>query len=203
MGNRAIIKAKGNDNKGVYLHWNGGRDSVQAFLKYCELRGFRGFEDDYGMARFCQVVGNYFGGNGLSIGIADSVSSHGDNGVYVVEGWEIVGREDFEGGEQMNYDLSEMLFSIDKAQPIKQQIGEYIRAKEVETKEVKIGDIVFVRELDNTFKKYEVIGMGEDRVVNGTKVLSLPCVNRFPNGGGLFTENINNYITEESVRVQK
>ena len=31
MGNRAIIKAKGNDNKAVYLHWNGGRDSVEAF----------------------------------------------------------------------------------------------------------------------------------------------------------------------------
>jgi hypothetical protein len=37
MGNRAVIT----DNKqriGIYLHWNGGRDSVEAFLKYCELR---------------------------------------------------------------------------------------------------------------------------------------------------------------------
>ena len=33
MGNSAIIKAKNNDNKGVYLHWNGGRDSVEALLK--------------------------------------------------------------------------------------------------------------------------------------------------------------------------
>jgi len=56
MGNRALIKAKDNTNKAVYLHWNGGRDSVEVFLKYCELRKFRGFDDDYGMARFCQIV---------------------------------------------------------------------------------------------------------------------------------------------------
>ena len=55
MGNRAIIKPEGK-NIGVYLHWNGGIDSVTAFLKYCELRGFRAFDDAYGMARFCQIV---------------------------------------------------------------------------------------------------------------------------------------------------
>ena len=37
MGNRAVITTKENmDNNGIgiYLHWNGGRDSVRAFLKY-------------------------------------------------------------------------------------------------------------------------------------------------------------------------
>lgn len=44
MGNRAVITAskssdvaKSNDI-GIYLHWYGGRDSVEAFLKYCELK---------------------------------------------------------------------------------------------------------------------------------------------------------------------
>ena len=60
MGNRAIVKPEGKDI-GVYLHWNGGIDSVTAFLKYCELKEHRGFDDSYGMARFCQVVGNLFG----------------------------------------------------------------------------------------------------------------------------------------------
>ena len=35
MGNRAIITTQkdfDNNGIGVYLHWNGGRDSVQAFL---------------------------------------------------------------------------------------------------------------------------------------------------------------------------
>ena len=60
MGNRAVITtSKSTDIKnstdiGIYLHWNGGRDSVQAFLKYCELKGYRSPEkDNYGWARLC------------------------------------------------------------------------------------------------------------------------------------------------------
>ena len=48
MGNRAVIQMKGS-NVGIYLHYNGGRDSIEGFLAYCKLRDFRG--DDYGMAR--------------------------------------------------------------------------------------------------------------------------------------------------------
>lgn len=130
MGNRAILKAKGNDNKAVYLHWNGGRGSIEAFLKYCDLRGFRGFEDDYGMARFCQVVGNFFGADGLSLGVTDYIDSQGDNGVYVIEGWEIVGRidADFPDGEHQAQDIKDMLVYIDKAQPEKQQLGEQLES---------------------------------------------------------------------------
>ena len=39
MGNRAIITTKDRDLS-LYLHWNGGRDSVEGFLAYCDLRGF-------------------------------------------------------------------------------------------------------------------------------------------------------------------
>ncbi len=62
MGNRAVITTP--DKKmGIYLHWNGGRDSVEAFLHYCELHGFRSPDrDPYGWARLCQVIGNFFGG---------------------------------------------------------------------------------------------------------------------------------------------
>lgn len=128
MGNRAILKAKGNDNKAVYLHWNGGRDSVEAFLKYCELRKFRDFREDYGMARFCQVVGNFFGSDGLSVGVTDYVESQGDNGVYVIVGWEIVDRIDIVAHEeQYNYDLKEMLIDIDESQPKEQQLGKKLK----------------------------------------------------------------------------
>ena len=36
MGHSAVITTR-NDLKdiGVYLHWNGGRDSVEGFLSYC------------------------------------------------------------------------------------------------------------------------------------------------------------------------
>jgi hypothetical protein len=199
MGNRAILKAKGNDNKGVYLHWNGGRDSVEAFLKYCELRGFRGFNDDYGMARFCQVVSNYFGADGLSIGITDSVQSLGDNGVYIIDGWEIVGRKDYKGREQKEYNLQEMLIEIDQAQPAKQQLGKYLESEEVPTEKLKVNDNVYLMEYDGTINLYSIVGFGEDKFVNGTKVLGMPYVNKYSDNQGNFTENINNYIREDSV----
>ena len=128
MGNRAVITSKENfenNGVGIYLHWNGGYDSVSAFLKYCELKGYRSPTDDnYGWARLCQVIGNFFGGS-TSIGI-DTVDKldcdNYDNGVYIIEGWEIVDRKYFTGSEQMNYELEEMLADIDESMPEKERI---------------------------------------------------------------------------------
>ena len=56
MGNRAVITTEigwacPTNHLGVYLHWNGGRDSVQAFLTYCKLKGYRTPESkNYGWA---------------------------------------------------------------------------------------------------------------------------------------------------------
>ncbi len=129
MGNRAVITTKdGEEDKklGVYLHWNGGRDSVTAFLKYCKMKNYRAPEtDSYGWARLCQVIGNFFGGT-TSIGIDRACCldcNNWDNGVYLIEGWEIVGRQYFEGLEQDSYDLKEMLYEIDEAQPKQEQLG--------------------------------------------------------------------------------
>lgn len=118
MGNRAVITTK--DKKiGVYLHWNGGRDSVEAFLKYCELQGFRPPEQDcYGWARLCQIISNFFGGS-TSIGIDRYEcldTDNGDNGVYIIENWKIVGRL-YNYGEQSVYDLKEFLKDLDDTQP--------------------------------------------------------------------------------------
>ena len=61
MGNRAVITTE-DKNIGIYLHWNGGRESIETFLAYCDMKGIRPFEiDNYGWARFCQVVGNFLG----------------------------------------------------------------------------------------------------------------------------------------------
>lgn len=130
MGNRAVITTKEGDKKnkiGVYLHWNGGRDSVSAFLKYCKLRQFRTPEsDNYGWARLCQVIANFLGGSlSLGIDICERLDCDNfDNGVYLIEGWEIVGREYFDGYEQNEYDLEEMVIEIDKRQPKDDQLGE-------------------------------------------------------------------------------
>lgn len=206
MGNRAVLMAHNNTNKSVYLHWNGGRDSVEAFLKYCELRGFRGFEKDYGMARFCQVVGNFFGGNGLSVGIMDGAYSHGDNGIYVIKGWEIVDRvkEDYYGFEQDKHDLQKMLIAIDNAQPINQQLGEYLTSSEVPTSDLKIDDEVYVKNaINGKVEKYHVVGFGKDEYINGTNVHNLPYVDNFLDNKGNYEGNINNYITDEFVRLKE
>ncbi len=127
MGNRAVITTRKREI-GVYLHWNGGRDSIEAFLAYCDLAGFRRPENDcYGWARLCQVIANFFGPSGLAIGIDqyDRLdTANGDNGVYVIENWKIVDRLHHNWPEQDNYSLSDMLFAIDSAQPENQMLGD-------------------------------------------------------------------------------
>lgn len=125
MGNRAVITTE--DKKiGVYLHWNGERDSVEAFLAYCKIKGYRPPEEDnYGWARLCQVISNFFGGV-LSVGIDEFEEldyKNWDNGTYIIKNWEIVGREYFDGcEEQQEYDLLEMLGAINISQPEKEQV---------------------------------------------------------------------------------
>ena len=206
MGNRAIIRQAGK-HTGVYLHWNGGRDSVEAFLAYCKLKGYPGFNTDYGLARFCQVVGNWFGGSS-SLGIAKDVwdkdAESLDNGIYSVRDWTIVNRVPSNIREQRIYNLSEMLLSIDQAQPIKEQLGEkFLTAPTVPTSEIKVGDKVFVRdEIDNTMHEYEVVGIGEDKFVNGRKALGIPYVNLYLNDGD-YSWNTNNYLWEHKYRIIK
>ena len=123
MGNRAVITTKENfenNGIGVYLHWNGGRDSVEGFLEYCKKRGYRTPDTDcYGFAYLVTTIGNFFG-DGLSLGV-DVVNNldcdNWDNGVYIIEGWDIVDRKYFHGAEQRHYGLDEMVDSINKAQP--------------------------------------------------------------------------------------
>jgi hypothetical protein len=100
MGNRAVI-ALGNkqDAKiGIYLHWNGGRDSVEGFLDATrELMKDPGPDAQYASARLIQVIGNFFGGTtSLGLDLLENLDcDNGDNGVYFVdpESLVITGRE--------------------------------------------------------------------------------------------------------------
>lgn len=142
MGNRAVItiaKRAGvseyyQNGIGVYLHWNGGRDSVEAFLKYCELKGYRSPDvDNYGWARLCQVIGNFFGGD-CSVGIDRCCNldcDNWDNGVYLIKNWQIVDRVHFKGAEQRNYELFEMLKAINEKQPEAEQLPVDVLEKSV------------------------------------------------------------------------
>ena len=196
MGNRAVITTE-DKHLGIYLHWNGGRDSVEGFLGYCKLKGYRSPEtDNYGWARLAQVCSNFFG-DGLSVGI-DVVShldcKNGDNGVYIIKDWQIVGRLFFEGEEQHEYDLVDFMVDVDSCMPADQQLGEaYIKAKEVPYAELKIGDKVFMESPSGRFEAATVIGFGKDEYCNGTNVKGLPYVD-WLNKDGDPSKNPNNYL---------
>ena len=128
MGNRCVITTKKNfenNGVGIYLHWNGGRDSVEGFLKYCEMKWYREPTTDcYGWAYLVTTIGNFFG-DGLSIGV-DTVNNldcdNLDNGVYIIDGWKIVDRKYFNGTEQNAYNINDMIASINEQQPEHMQL---------------------------------------------------------------------------------
>ena len=201
MGNRAIVKPKGK-NVGVYLHWNGGIDSVTAFLEYCKLKEYRNFggkfADGYGIARFCQVVGNFFGG-GLSIGIETDIDESEeyaefiDNGIYIIDGWDIVERIGAPSGRE-GYDLYKMLNEIDVKQPLNERLGEdYIMAEEVNENELEVGDKVYILDYNGKPEIFTVMGIAPEGTFRNGDVSNLPYVNKYSRDGD-YSWNINNYI---------
>lgn len=132
MGNRAVITASKcqdvahSKDIGIYVHWNGGRDYVRAWLTYCDIHGYRKpNQDNYGWARLCAVIANCFDA-GLSVGIdtCDHLDcANGNNGVYIIDGWEIVGRKYFSGEEQEQQSLYSLLLKIDACQTMSEQLG--------------------------------------------------------------------------------
>ena len=65
MGNRAVIHFQGS-SVGMYVHWNGGRDTIEPMLEVAKEYGLR--DADYGLARLAQMFGNFMGGT-LSMGV--------------------------------------------------------------------------------------------------------------------------------------
>jgi hypothetical protein len=211
MGNRCLIVPKGQENLGVYLHWNGGVDSVTAFLTYCKMKEYRPFggknADGYGIARLCQVVGNYFGG-ALSIGIeaiteelTEDYADAYDNGIYVIDGWEICKRISPSGNE--GYDLLEMLIDIDKAQPTEEQLGEdYLRAEEVEVADLEIGDRVYVMDYNGKVEQYTIQGFADNSNLPdfNRPLIGSPYINKYNEVNGKI--NPNNFLTGKVRRVK-
>ncbi len=211
MGNRALITGEGifYDGKGMalYLHWNGGMDSVKPMLDYCKLKGFRGFDEDdsYAMARLAQVACNFIGGN-LSVGVDVwdfTKDPWCDNGIYVVKGWDIVERKYFEPPEQNSYEYIDILASIDAAMPENERLGFPIKKYEqVQPQDVHIGDELYY--WDDFYCNYvycnydstKVIGFG-DGIVNGTNMTGVPYVGMYGYDSTEYKHNYNNYLTGE------
>ena len=155
MGNRAVIAFKSkhmekDQSPAIYLHWNGGRDSVEAFLRAGERLGIRGNDPTYCMARLTQVIGNYLGGTlSLGVGCYGNFGDPGDNGVYWIKNWEIVERETWTGGSENSEGLIER-----EGKLFEEQNGYDIES---------LADTVFEanKESMNPFDKKEIILDGE------------------------------------------
>lgn len=102
MGNRAVIVFESMPTVGIYLHWNGGPESVLAFLEATKRRGARSPDDDatYGFARLVQTIADFMSQDGdyeLSIGVGPLAlldTDNGDNGTYWVgPDWKVIRRE--------------------------------------------------------------------------------------------------------------
>ena len=110
MGNRAVIEFE-NTNMGIYLHWNGGRDSIEPLLHVAKEYGIVG-NGDYSQARLTQIICNTFDGKlGVGIDTLDNLDCDNfDNGVYVIDSrLNIVGRKFTRYPEQNEHDFKGMV----------------------------------------------------------------------------------------------
>ena len=101
MGNRATViftDGKKSFSPAVYLHWNGGPESVYGFLEELNRRKARA-DQEYECARFIELVGDFFDQDefgSTSLGVTNGPKSdkpedlakvntdHSDNGFYLV-----------------------------------------------------------------------------------------------------------------------
>ena len=132
MGNRAFIAHK-DAPVGVYLHWNGGTDTVKPLLDYCRLANRHSGFDSYGegLSTFVTVAKNMLGDNlFIELNYKDDPMLE-DNGTYWIDGWDIVGRETspYFTEEQDGHNYQDMLEAIAAAQPEARRVSEEELAK--------------------------------------------------------------------------
>lgn len=99
MGNRAVIAFKASPQIGIYVHWNGGRESVEAFLRATKERvGPSSHDPQRALARLTETIARFFSdGDGLCVYVGlmcQLDTDNGDNGTFWIgDRWNIVERE--------------------------------------------------------------------------------------------------------------
>lgn len=117
MGNRAVITFTNHATSPcIYLHWNGGRASVEGFLKAAKTLGITpdkfNHESEF-LDAFAQLIAERFfnGKVGMTIYREKYGTAHTDNwdnGVYVIDNaLEITGRIFMRGTEEINQEKTE------------------------------------------------------------------------------------------------
>jgi hypothetical protein len=117
MGNRAVIafdKFDQDNGQGVYLHWNGGRDSIESFLMF--VRAETPMIEEKGLDKLLLAL-NVFGvsASGVELEPLSRLDCDNyDNGVYVVDTntWEIIDRVYKRYDEQDSYNRETFMRDI-------------------------------------------------------------------------------------------
>ena len=120
MGNRAVIALNdySPEQLGIYVHWNGGKDSIDGFLH--AAKQISGGDKQYGSTRLVQVITTFFAETSTSVGIdlqKNLDCDNYDNGVYVVDTstFEITNRHFKRHSEQLVHNSEELGDEIIKA----------------------------------------------------------------------------------------
>ena len=116
MGNRAVITFNTNYSAPcVYIHWNGGRCSIEAFLKAAREFGIQYMDNETDkMDALAEMLDRFFF-MGISVyrelyGEADT--NNGDNGVYIItQGLLIMSRLHAIAEEEINPDKTEQIYA--------------------------------------------------------------------------------------------
>ena len=143
MGNRAVITTK-EKRVGIYVHWNGGRESIEGFLKAARELGYRTPESDpfYAMGRLTGAICAFIGMcDPLSVGIGaleDLDCDNGDNGVYVIgDDWKVVERYGSGARGRCLEDPDEEAFDRETADRIAEAVVAACRRADAEPEEAK------------------------------------------------------------------
>lgn len=117
MGNRAVITFSTRKNApSIYLHWNGGRASVEAFLQSARLLGLRYCDNETEtIEKLAQMMARAF--FGVDVGMTVYVQPYGnadtdnyDNGTYVLNrDLSIKSRKFLRRSEEINTEKTRMI----------------------------------------------------------------------------------------------
>ena len=112
MGNRAVINMVDSD-VAIYLHWNGGRDTVEPVLEVAKEYGLTG--DNAGMNDLYKMFHNMLSSDMTETAYVGTIPEYngtasGDNGVYIIDkNFNIIDRLEFENRkEQQVYPFKEI-----------------------------------------------------------------------------------------------
>lgn len=99
---------------------------------------------------------------------------------------------------------AEMLLEIDKRMPEEEQIGDYLKVKEVMIDELAVGDEIVWIDWNGNVNINTILGIGEkDKIVNGHDVEGVPYMDYYNRIEGNPANNCNNYLINKNFRLYK